>query len=79
MTTKDKGAATTAAPTPEPPRPRFDWEVTSADSKAADVGHWRLRVAQSGGDGLWRPFVEYAGDGYGTEKAAEKALERLLR
>lgn len=61
------------------PQPRFAWEATSADGKAATHGHWRIRVQQSGATGLWRPFVEFVGDDYGTADAAEKALERVLR
>lgn len=59
--------------------PRFDWEPTGSDGKAAEHGHWRVRVQQLGATGLWRPFVEYVGDDYVTEQGAERALERLLR
>lgn len=60
-------------------KPRWAWEATGADSKTAEHFGWRVRVAQLGATGLWRPFVEYIGDDYKTEQAAEKALERLLR
>ncbi len=70
------------APAPikaEPLRPRFDWQATSADGKAAEHGRWRVRVQWLGGSGLWRPFVEYVGEDYRTAEQAERALARLLK
>ncbi len=63
----------------KPAEPRWAWEATSSDGRQAEHGQWRVRVQWLGGSGGWRPFVEYVGDDYQTEAAAERALERLLR
>jgi hypothetical protein len=59
--------------------PRWTWDADSADSRVAEYGRWRVRVARLGGTGLWRPFAEYVGPDYHTAEAAESELDELLR
>ncbi len=63
----------------KPAAPRWTWEAISSDGRQAEHGHWRVRVQMLGGSGGFRPFVEYVGEDFPTERAAERALERLLR